>query len=111
MRGASESRPQVLAYIAAEERGHPVAAVLANVGELVREELDRSAGRDRALRGNRKKDASAEDDRVGAGERSQDPGKPPAMKPRPPDLGGKAAPEALRQIRRDAVSPERSRSR
>ena len=111
VRGAPESRPQVLAQIAAEERGHPVAAVLANVGELVREELDRSSGRDRALRANRQKDAPAEDDRIGAGEGRQNPGETPAMETCPRDLGGETGAKALGESGRDPVSAERVRSR
>jgi hypothetical protein len=74
VRGARESRGQVLPNVAAEESGHPVTAVLPHVRELVRQERGRGGGAvgDRAVGGRSEEDASPEDDRVRARDRRQD---------------------------------------
>ena len=67
MRGAGESRAEVLAQVAAEERGDSITAVLAHVGELVRQEARgvRRVGEEVRSEG-REEDAPPENDRVGA---------------------------------------------
>ena len=106
MPGAAGPPSQVLTQVPSEKRGGAQPAVLPDVRELVRQEWRglRPCRKDALLRSSGEKDAAAEDDRVGAGERRQDPREPSAMKACPRDLGGETAPKALRQLGRDPVS-------
>ena len=88
MGGAGEARPQVFADVASEERRHAVSPVLANVGELVREQP--SAGGsvlfDRLAGMRSEENPAPEDDRVRPGKCRQEAGEASRVQSRAPDL-------------------------
>lgn len=96
---AGEARPQVFTDVASEERRHAVSPVLANVGELVREQplaggsvlFDRVAG----MRS--EENPAPEDDRVRSGKCRQEAGEESCMQSRAPDLELEFTERALRE--------------
>jgi hypothetical protein len=104
VRQAGEPPPEILPEIPAEERGHSVASVLAHVRELVREEI-RGGIRVRfesAVRRRREEDPPAEDDRMGARQRGDEPREASGMEPRETQLVLEAVPEPIRDFGSDA---------
>jgi hypothetical protein len=104
VREPGEPPPEVLPEIAAEERGHSVAAVLPDVGELVREEFRRGirVPFESAVRRRREEDSPAEDDCMGVCERREQPREASGVDPRATQLHIEAVPELIRDFRRDA---------
>jgi hypothetical protein len=96
---AGEARPQVFADVASEERRHTVSPVLANVGELVREEPPGvgSVPFDCLACVRREENPAPEDDRVRSGDRRQEPGDAPRVKSRAPDLALEFTDKVLRE--------------
>ena len=109
---AREASAEIFADVTAEKGRRSEAAVLADVRELVGEQL---LARGRALVDGvgghaGKEHAAAEDDRVRRGERSQEPGDRAAVQPGPGELRRMVRREPLRERSRDAF-PEEPRNR
>jgi hypothetical protein len=104
VRQSGEPPTEVLPEISAEERGHSVAAVLAHVSELVREEI-RGGIRVRfesAVRRRREEDPPAEDDRMGPRERRDEPREASGVEPRETQLVLEAVREPICDFGSDA---------
>ena len=99
MGGAGEARPQVFPDVASEERRHTVSPVLANVGELVREEppAGGSVPFDRFACVRREENPTPEDDRVRSGECRQEPGEASRVQSRAPHFELEFTEKALRE--------------
>lgn len=112
MRRAGDPGPQIFPDVAAEESGHPVAAVLPYVRELVRQKRGRFGGAvgDCAVGGHSEEDASPEDDRVRAGDRRQDACEATAVKSGAEELvlerGEEAVGEGNRKLSASQLRPE-----
>lgn len=78
---AAGARRKVLAQISAKERRNAMASELANVRQLVRQELHRTRRlpRDRPGRERGQEDMASEDEGLGPEAGRQEPGQPPGM--------------------------------